>query len=55
MALVAEMLLNFNNEKLAEELNSVYCSVLNLIDRAKYEIWNHKDIKERVHMVIIFK
>lgn len=47
------MLLNFNNEKLAEELNNVYCLFLNLIERAKYEIWNKKDIDERLRMVVI--
>ncbi|XP_043471428.1 putative elongator complex protein 1 [Leptopilina heterotoma] len=50
VSLVAEMLLNFNNEKLGEELNNAYCLFINLIERSKYEIWNKKDIDERLSM-----
>lgn len=49
------MLLNFNNEKLGEELNNAYYLFINLIERSKYEIWNKKDIDERLSMVILNK
>ena len=53
MTLVSQMLLNFTDDYLAEELHNVFTSFLTFIEHGKAEIWIKKEAEETVGMVPI--
>lgn len=47
------MLLNFTNDKLAEELHNIFTSFLSFVEHGKSEIWIKKEAEEKLGMVLI--